>query len=98
MDQALAQLSPCLASERAIDAVLRDLGRRLRSARDAAGLTQEDAAARAGIDYKRLQRVEAGLVNVTMQTIVRIASALDVTFWQLVASEPERRKRGRRSS
>ena len=40
--------------------VLRQIGVRIRAAREAAGLTQEDAAHRAGIDYKRWQRLEAG--------------------------------------
>jgi transcriptional regulator with XRE-family HTH domain len=56
------------------------------------GLTQEDAAARAGIDYKRYQRVEAGEVNVTIRTVVRIAGALGTTFARLVADPPSSRR------
>ena len=67
--------------------VLLEIGRRVQMARKAAGITQEEAAARSGIDYKRFQRVEAGTVNVTVRTMVRISAGLGVTFWQLVGTE-----------
>ncbi|MBI2395949.1 MAG: helix-turn-helix transcriptional regulator [Deltaproteobacteria bacterium] len=74
--------------------VLRQLGVRLRRAREAAGLSQEEAAARSGIDYKRWQRIEAGAANVTVRTLVRAAGACGVTFWELTApaaaSKPRR--------
>ncbi len=83
-----------MVTDRAIDAttdeVLRDLGRRVRAARDRADISQEDLADRSKIDVKRLQRVEAGTVNVTIKTLVRIASALDLTFWQLIHARHRR--------
>jgi len=70
--------------------VLREVGRRIQQARLAAGLTQEQAAARAGIDYKRWQRIEQGGVNPTIRTLVSVASALDTTVWTLLGPpEPE---------
>jgi len=66
--------------------VQRELGRCVRRARLAAGLTQEAAAARAGIDYKRWQRLEEGTVNATVRTLVRVSSALGVTFWGLLGA------------
>ncbi len=60
------------------------LEERIRGLRDKAGLAQEDAAHRAGIDYKRWQRIEAGDVNSTVRTLARVADALGITFWQLV--------------
>jgi transcriptional regulator with XRE-family HTH domain len=83
-----------LASPRTTDAVLRDLGKRISAARAVAGLTQEEASARAEIDYKRYQRIEAGSVNVTVKTLVRIASAFEITFLGLF-SEPRRARRPR---
>ena len=65
--------------------VLREIGRRIRDARVAAGLSQEAAAARAGIDSKRWQRIERGAVNATVRTRVRIGRALDVSVWTLLA-------------
>lgn len=54
------------------------MGRAIASARRTAGLTQEELAAETGIDYKRLQKIEAGSVNVTVRTLDRIASVLGV--------------------
>jgi ribosome-binding protein aMBF1 (putative translation factor) len=59
---------------------LRAIAERVREARVRAGLTQEDAAASAGIDYKRWQRIEQGAVNPTIATLARIASALKMTL------------------
>jgi transcriptional regulator with XRE-family HTH domain len=66
-----------------VQLVLRELGQRLRSAREAAGLTQEEAAHKAGIDYKRWQRLEQGTVNPTIRTLIRVADALGIGFWGL---------------
>lgn len=63
------------------------LGRRVRAARVEAGLTQEEAASRSKIDYKRWQRIESGDVNMTVRTLVRVASVLDTSFWNLVGGD-----------
>jgi transcriptional regulator with XRE-family HTH domain len=76
-----------LVSARAVNAVLRDLGKRIRAARTAAKLSQEEAADLSAIDYKRFQRIETGKVNVTVKTLVRIAEALGTSFSRL-AAEP----------
>jgi len=52
-------------------------------------MTQEEAAAHAGIDYKRWQRLEAGDVNATVRTLVRVAAALEISFWGLVGPGDE---------
>ena len=54
----------------------------------AADLSQEAAAAEAGVDYKRWQRLEQGAVNPTVRTLVRVAGVLGKTFWSLIATEP----------
>jgi transcriptional regulator with XRE-family HTH domain len=64
--------------------VIREIGGRVRAVREAAGLTQEEAAARSGIDYKRWQRIETGGVNVTIRTLIRIAVACRTDFWSLM--------------
>jgi len=69
--------------------VQRGVGRRIRAARIAAALTQEQAAAKAEIDYKRWQRLELGTVNATLRTLARVAEALDTSFWKLLGV-PER--------
>jgi len=64
--------------------VLKELGSRIRAAREAAGFTQEAVAARCGIDYKRYQRLEQGAVNTTIRTLLRVARAMDMDFWGLL--------------
>ncbi|EYF05990.1 helix-turn-helix domain-containing protein [Chondromyces apiculatus] len=55
----------------------RHLARNVRKHREAAGLTLEKAAERAGMNWRHIQKVEAGEVNVTLHTIARLAVALD---------------------
>ena len=71
--------------------VLKDAGGQIRRARVAAKLTQEDAADRARIDYKRWQALEEGRANPTLRTLVRVAEALETDFWVLMRT-PERRR------
>jgi transcriptional regulator with XRE-family HTH domain len=69
---------------KSIQEVKREIGRRVQRAREASELTQEQAAHKAGIDWRRWQRIEAGLVNPTIATLDRVARAvgatIDVTF------------------
>lgn len=69
-----------------VDRVQREIGRRVRAARLRAGMTQEAAAANAGIDYKRWQRIELGQTNCTIRSLVRVAAAVDTTFWSLLGT------------
>jgi transcriptional regulator with XRE-family HTH domain len=69
--------------------ILRQVGAQVRRARTSRGLTQEEAAARAGIGYKRLQAIEAGSVNATIRTLARIADGLEYDFWRLLRGGPE---------
>ena len=67
-----------------VEKIQRAVGRRIRQARLAVELTQEEAAAEAGIDDKRWQRLESGDVNATIRTLLRVSVALDTTFWELL--------------
>ncbi len=49
------------------------LGARVRALRHAADWTLEEAAERCDVDWKHLQKVEAGTLNVTLVTLVRLA-------------------------
>lgn len=51
--------------------ILQDVGRRLSALRKARGLTQAEAAARAGLSRNTLYRAEQG-ENPTLQTVVRV--------------------------
>jgi ribosome-binding protein aMBF1 (putative translation factor) len=52
------------------------IGEKLRDAREAAGLSQRDLAARVGIGQAALARVEAGHVAATLTTIQKVATEL----------------------
>lgn len=60
------------------------LARNLKLLRDAQGLTQARLAERAGIPRATLAHLETGAGNPTLQVVVRIASALNVTIEELV--------------
>ncbi len=58
-------------------AAVGDLGARVRELREARGWTLEKAAEAMNLDLKHLQKVEAGKLNVTMVTLVRIAEGME---------------------
>lgn len=78
----------------------RALGLRIRQLREAAALTLDAASGRADLDLAHWQKIEAGKVNVTLATLLRIANALDASlnalFVPSVAGESARAGRGRR--
>lgn len=55
-------------------------GERVRQLRLEKGLTMEQLAANANIEYKQLSQVERGKTNATISTIYAIAKALDTTM------------------
>jgi ribosome-binding protein aMBF1 (putative translation factor) len=55
-----------------------DLGEQVRDAREAAGLSQRDLAARMGTSQAAVARLEAGGAAATLTTIQRVATALDL--------------------
>jgi transcriptional regulator with XRE-family HTH domain len=54
-------------------------GRRVRQLRERAGLTLERASSEAEMDLAHWQKIEAGKVNVTLGTMMRVANALGAT-------------------
>lgn len=53
-----------------------DVGERVRAARERAGLTQRELAARMGTSQAAIARLEAGGVGATLTTLHRVASAV----------------------
>jgi transcriptional regulator with XRE-family HTH domain len=53
------------------------LGDRVRYLRHRRGWTLEEAAERMDLDLKHLQKVEAGQLNVTLVTLLRLADGFD---------------------
>ncbi len=63
------------------------MGNALRTAREAAGLTQAEAAKRAGVCEAQYQNYEYGKNEPKARTAVRIARALDSTVEDLFPAE-----------
>lgn len=61
------------------------LGEAVRVLRQARGLSQEDFAHEVGVHRTYMGSVERGERNVTLQNILRIASALEITSADLLA-------------
>ena len=54
------------------------VGQKIRAFRKQAGLSQEKLAEKASLSYKYLGEVERGYVNVSLDSLMRIAKALKV--------------------
>ena len=74
-----------MRNPKAVARVRKELGRNIWQKRHALGLTQADAAERAGLHWRHFQKVETGQVNVTLATLVGIAYALETTIAALFA-------------
>lgn len=65
--------------------VLKHVADNLKRARERKGWTQQALAARASVSRRMLTAVETGEANISLTTLGRIATALDVPFAELVA-------------
>lgn len=61
------------------------LGRTIRAVRKASGLSQEDLAYEAEIDYSTMGEIERGQRNATLMKVMRIATALNRSMADLFA-------------
>ena len=68
------------------EAVMQDLGQRLRQLRKCRNLRQFDMES-FGLSYKYYQRLESGQVNPTLMTLHRIATAFEVSVYDLFRPE-----------
>ncbi len=55
-----------------------DVGEKVRDAREAAGLSQRELAARMGTSQAAVARLEAGGIGATLTTLQKMAAALDL--------------------
>ena|SRR4030065_1184715 len=65
----------------------KELGARIRELRKSAGFTQEELGEKADLNYKFIGELERGQVNVSLDSIVRIAEALGVKTGDLFSAE-----------
>jgi transcriptional regulator with XRE-family HTH domain len=67
----------------------REVGARVRRARSAQTLTLERAAELTGLDFRHLQQIETGTINITLATLLRLAAGLGVEpAWFLSTESP----------
>ena len=62
----------------------RIVGQKVRAYRKQAGLSQEKLAEKASLSYKYLGEVERGYVNVSLDSLMRIAKVLKLKLRDLV--------------
>lgn len=63
--------------------VAKKLAARLRQLRESKGLSQEDLAYESGLGRSYYWRVEQGLINVTLETLVKLCNALKIELKDL---------------
>ncbi|RID92458.1 XRE family transcriptional regulator [Gemmobacter lutimaris] len=66
-----------------------DLGNRMKSVRQACGLTLEAAAQRTGLAVSTIHKIENGRVSPSYENLVRIARAYDIGMERLFSSDHE---------
>ena len=71
------------------------LGERMNALRVARGISQEDFAARVGLDRTYVSGIERGLRNPTLLVLLRLAQALEVPVTELL-EEPSPQQKGER--
>ena len=69
------------------------LGRELRKAREAAGLTQEQVAAKAKITREYVSHLERGQYSPTVDVLMRVCAAIGTHAWQMLRRVEERSNR-----
>ena len=63
--------------------ILASLGKRIQSAREKTGLTQEQLEEKTGVHTKYISAIERGQKNVTVKTLEKIAKGLNVELYEL---------------
>lgn len=71
------------------DAIIIELGSRVKRLRTQAGLTLEEFASQSGVSRAMLSKVERGEKSPTLAIIVRIAKGLNVSMSALMGAEPD---------
>lgn len=61
-----------------------EIGRRIRAARQQRGLSLEDLGALADVAWTNVGKIERGVVSPTVETVVRLASAIELDPGELV--------------
>jgi transcriptional regulator with XRE-family HTH domain len=65
------------------------IGKKIKSLRDINKLTQEKLGEKAGLSYKYIGELERGKVNVSLDSLVKIATALEISVDELFKKDDE---------
>ena len=65
------------------------IGKRIRLFRNAQGISLEELSFKADLNAAHLGQIERGLRNPTIETLNRIATALDISFYELIVPAEE---------
>ncbi len=75
---------PKKKSSRSAGSVDYDIGDRIRAARHARGVTQQDLAAMLGVTFQQIQKYESGANRVAASRLIDIAKALDLAVTEFL--------------
>ena len=75
-----------------VEQVPEAVGRRVRDARADRGWTLDQLAERSGVSRRMVVNVEGGTTNASIATLLRLATALQVSLAELVADSPDDRR------
>jgi transcriptional regulator with XRE-family HTH domain len=67
-----------------VNACLKQVGENIKKARRRRGLRQVDVNEKIGVNYRHYQNIEAGRVNLTIDTLCRLARLFRVSLEDLV--------------
>jgi len=68
---------------------LQQVGRNIKAARVRRGLRQVDVEEQIGLEYKHYQKIEAGKVNISLETLYRLAKLFRVSVEELTRKLPK---------
>jgi transcriptional regulator with XRE-family HTH domain len=69
--------------------VLRKFGENLRRLRKEKGLSLREMSYACSIDNSKIAKIEKGMINITLTTLLQLATALEMHPSSLLAYEPE---------
>ena len=68
----------------------------LRREREKAGLSMNEVAQRAGLSQQMVSYVERGMRNPTLETLLRIASAIEIDLAAVISQAVKETRKGKR--
>jgi transcriptional regulator with XRE-family HTH domain len=78
---------PIMPKRKYMEDIRKGLGKRIRTLRKLKVLTQEELGEKAGLSYKFVGEIERGEVNPSLDSLERIATALDIKVGDLFPRE-----------